>query len=49
MVLAEISNFYSQLCAKEIAVEMMEKLENKIPLLLCKMEKNFLSRFFNPM
>jgi hypothetical protein len=26
--------FYRQLCAKEIAIEMMEKLEKEIPMLL---------------
>jgi hypothetical protein len=48
-VLVELSYFYRQLCAKEITVEMMEKLEKEIPVLLCKMEKNFPSGFFNPM
>jgi hypothetical protein len=28
---------------------MMEKLEKEIPMLLCKMEKNFPPEFFNPM
>jgi hypothetical protein len=41
MVLAELSYFYRQLCAKEIVVEMMEKLEKEIPKLLCKMEKTY--------
>jgi hypothetical protein len=49
MVLAELSYFYRQLCAKEIAVEMMRKLEKEIPVLLCKMKKTFPPRFFNPM
>jgi hypothetical protein len=49
MVLAELSYFYRQLCAKEITVEMMQKLEKEIPVLLCKMEKFFPSVFFNPM
>jgi hypothetical protein len=30
-------------------VEMMQKLEKEIPVLLCKMEKNFPPKFFNPM
>jgi hypothetical protein len=38
MVLAELSYFYRQLCAKEIMIELMQKLEKKIPVLLCKME-----------
>jgi hypothetical protein len=49
MVLAELSYFYRQLCAKEIAVEIMQKLEKEIPVLQCKMEKFFPPRFFNPM
>jgi hypothetical protein len=28
---------------------MMQKLEKEIPVLLCKMEKKFPPRFFNPM
>jgi hypothetical protein len=49
MVLAELSYFYRQLCAKEITVEMIQKLEKEIPMLLCKMEKTFPPWFFNPM
>jgi hypothetical protein len=45
-VLAELSYFYRQLCAKEIVVEMMQKLEKEIPVLLCKMEKIFPPMFF---
>jgi hypothetical protein len=47
-VLAELSYFYRQLCAKEITVEKMQKLEKEIPVILCKMEKNFPPGFFNP-
>jgi hypothetical protein len=47
-MLAELSYFYRQLCAKEITVEMMEKLEKEIPVLLCKVEKFFPPEFFNP-
>jgi hypothetical protein len=49
MVLAKLSYFYRQLCVKEISVEMMQKLENEIPVLLCKMEKFFPPGVFNPM
>jgi hypothetical protein len=48
MVLAELSYFYTQLCAKEIMVEMMQKLKKEIPVLLCNMEKKFPPGFFNP-
>jgi hypothetical protein len=40
-MLAELSYFYRQLCAKEITKEIIEKLEKKIPMLLCKLEKLF--------
>jgi hypothetical protein len=36
MTLAKLSHFYRQLCAKEIKKEMMEKLDKKILVLLCK-------------
>jgi hypothetical protein len=49
MVLAELSYFYRQLCAKEITVEMIQKLDKEIPMLLCKMEKKFPPWFFNTM
>jgi hypothetical protein len=47
-MLAELSYFYRQLCAKEITVEMMKKLEKEIPVLLCKVETFFPPEFFNP-
>jgi hypothetical protein len=47
--IAELSYFYKQICAKEISKNMMEKLEKEIPVLLCKLEKIFPPRFFNPM
>jgi hypothetical protein len=47
-MLAELSYFYRQLCAKEIKKEMMEKLE-EISVLLCKFEKISPPGCFNPM
>ena len=47
--IAELSYFYRQLCAKEISKEMMQKLEESVLVLLCKLEKIFPPRFFNPM
>jgi hypothetical protein len=47
--LAELSHFYKQLCAKEIKKDIMEKLEEEIPVLLCKLEKIFPTGWFNPM
>jgi hypothetical protein len=49
MMLAELSHFYRQLYAKEIKKDMMEKLEEEIPVLLCKLEKIFSPGWFNPM
>jgi hypothetical protein len=49
LVLGELSYFYRQVCAKEIVVEMTEKLKKEILVLVCKMEKIFLPGFFNPM
>jgi hypothetical protein len=46
MVLEELSYLYIQLCAKEITVEMMQKLEKEIPVLLCKMENFFPLGYF---
>jgi hypothetical protein len=47
--LAELSFFYRQLCAKEIKKDMMMKLEQEIPVLICKLEKIFPPGWFNPM
>jgi hypothetical protein len=49
MTLAELSHFYIQLCAKEIKKEMMEKLEEEISVLICKLEKIFPLGWFNLM
>jgi hypothetical protein len=48
MALVELSHFYRQLCAKEIKKDMMKKLEEEIPVLLCKLEKIFPPGWFNP-
>jgi hypothetical protein len=47
--IVELSYFYRQICAKEISKNMMEKLEKEILVFLCKLEKIFTSRSFNPM
>jgi hypothetical protein len=49
MALAELSHFYRQLCAKEIKKDMMQKLEEEIPVLLYKLGKIFPPGWFNPM
>ena len=49
LVLAELSFFFRQLCAKELSRTMIADLEKSAPVLLCKLEKIFPPAFFNPM
>ena len=49
LVLAELSNFFRTLCAKELSRTLILKMEDLAPLLLCKLEKIFPPSFFNPM
>jgi hypothetical protein len=48
-MLAKLSFFYRQLCAKEINKNTMRKLSKEIPVLVCKMEKVFPPGFMNVM
>jgi hypothetical protein len=48
-VMAELSFFYRQLCAKEIDSSVIVAMEQQVPTLLCKLEKIFPPGFFNPM
>jgi hypothetical protein len=38
-IFAELSYFYRQICAKQISKVMMQKLEKKIMVLICKIKK----------
>ena len=49
LVLAKLSYFFRQLCAKELSRTVIEDLEKVAPVLLCKLEKIFPPDFFNPM
>ena len=49
LVLAELSNFLRQLCAKELSRAVIADMEKMAPVLLCKLEKIFPPAFFNPM
>ena len=40
-VLAELSFFFRQLCAKELSLKVVEEMERMVPVLLCKLEKIF--------
>jgi hypothetical protein len=46
MVLAELSFFFRQLCAKEISLKVVEELEKMALELVCKLEKIFPPVFF---
>lgn len=48
-MLAELSYFFRQLCAKELDPKVIEKLEKQAPELVCKLEMIFPPSFFNPM
>ena len=47
--LIELSNFFQQLCAKTLNVKDLEKLEEAIVLILCKLERIFPPAFFDVM
>ena len=49
LVLAKLSNFFSQLCAKELSRAVIMDIEKMAHVLLCKLEKIFPPAFFNPM
>jgi hypothetical protein len=48
-IFVELSYFYRQICDKQVSKAMMQKLEKKITVLVCKMEKIFSSGWFNAM
>ena len=48
-VLARLSFFFRQICARELDIKVMEKLDKEAPVLLCDLERIFPPGFFNPM
>jgi hypothetical protein len=48
-IFAELIYFYRQICAKQVSKVMIQKLEKEIVALVCKIEKIFLSGWFNAM
>jgi hypothetical protein len=46
-VLAELSFFFCQVCAKEISRAVIQELERMAPVLICKLEMIFPPSFFN--
>jgi hypothetical protein len=45
----QLSYFYMQICAKQVSKVMMQWLEKKIIVFVCKMEKVFPLGWFNEM
>lgn len=46
---AELGNFFQQLCCKTLKLDVLHKLKVQIPIILCKLEKNFPPAFFDVM
>jgi hypothetical protein len=49
MTLTEFSNFFIQLCARTLKVDILKQMKDDIVIILCKMEKVFSSAFFDVM
>lgn len=47
--LAELGNFFQQLCAKTLNLDVLERSKANIPIILCKLEKIFPPSFFDLM
>ena len=47
--LFELGNFFQELCSKTLRVKDVEKLEERIIHILCKIKKKFPSAFFDVM
>jgi hypothetical protein len=48
-IFPELSYFYRQICAKQVSKVMMQRLENEIAVLVCKMKIVFPPGWFNVM
>jgi hypothetical protein len=46
---AELGNFFKELCSKTLKLSVLERLEKEIPIILCKLEKIFPPAFFTVM
>lgn len=45
--IANLGNFFQQLCAKTLKVDVLKRLKDEIPVILCKLEKIFSPCFFD--
>ena len=46
---AELGNFFRELCSRNLSIHVGERLKREIPLILCKLEKIFPPAFFDLM
>ena len=46
---AELRNFFRELCNRNLSVHVVQLLKQEIPLILCKLEKIFPPAFFDVM
>ncbi|XP_040382650.1 uncharacterized protein LOC102715326 [Oryza brachyantha] len=47
--IAELGNFFRELCAKTLKIDVLQQLKAEIPIILCKLEKIFPPAFFDVM
>jgi hypothetical protein len=47
--LIELSGFFREICSKTLRVEDLDRLENRIPIILCQLEQIFPPNFFTIM
>ncbi|WVZ49373.1 hypothetical protein U9M48_000740, partial [Paspalum notatum var. saurae] len=47
--IAELGNFFQQLCAKTLKLDVLHRMKEEIPIILCKLEKIFPPSFFDVM
>jgi hypothetical protein len=47
--IAELGNFFRQLCSKTLRVDVLHRMKDDIPVILCKLERIFPPAFFDVM
>jgi hypothetical protein len=49
IAIAELGNFFQQLCARTLKLSVLHRMKSEIPIVLCKLEKIFPPAFFDVM
>ena len=47
--IAELGNFFTELCSRNLRIDVVKRLKQDIPLILCKLERIFPPAFFDVM